>query len=205
MGGDDATVAYPLFQAENRGSIPTSPLQLRVGRISHETFRALNRLWHSRLPECNNAFEGVGICYGMEFEGRYYAVSYWSHPVSASIDSDGCYELRRMAVGPLAPRHTPSRFLSVMVKLLRKDRPTLNRLISYQDTDVHQGTIYKASGWTPTHWGDRARWDTNKNRVRVNGPATGPKIRWEKVLGPARLPRKEKMPDNKKCQGALPL
>ena len=185
MSGDDVRVAYPLFQEEGGGAIPTSPLQLLIGHISHPKFLELNKLWHSRLPLCENAWRGVGVCFGAEFKGRYYAVAYWSHPVSASIDHHGCYELRRMAICNDAPRYTASRFLAIMVKLLRKQMPTLNRLISYQDTDVHKGTIYKASGWKRIDGvhhkirHDKGRRDGGYRNAPV---ATGHKIRWELAL-----------------------
>lgn len=179
--GDDVTVAYPLFQAESGGSTPTSPLQLQVGSISTQKFLELNKLWHSRLPLVGNAFKGVGQCYGAEYDGKYYAVAYWSNPVSCSIKEPDTYELRRMAVGPDAPKYTATRFLAIMIRLLKKHRPTLTKLISYQDTEVHTGTIYKASGWVAEYETKFSSWTRNK-RQRNDEQSKAAKIRWAKEL-----------------------
>ena len=39
--GERIRVVHPLFQVEGGGSIPTSPLQLTVGRIDKKLFKAL--------------------------------------------------------------------------------------------------------------------------------------------------------------------
>jgi hypothetical protein len=48
--GEGVTVAYPLFQEEGGGSIPTSPLQFEIMEIDIHRAQKLNSLWHSRLP-----------------------------------------------------------------------------------------------------------------------------------------------------------
>lgn len=68
-----------------------------------------------------------------------------------------------------------------MVKLIRKRFPKITKLISYQDTAVHKGTIYKASGWNNTTSTEFLSWTTN-NRRRNKEQATGKKVRWEYVL-----------------------
>lgn len=176
MSADDVRVAYPLFQAERSGSIPTSALQLFIGEIDRDLFRRLNRLWHSRLPECGNLHSGV--CYGAQFDGVYYAVAWWSTPVARLLNNLGIYELRRMAVADDAPKNTASRFLAVMVRLLRKSHPQYTRLISYQDTEVHTGTIYKAAGWKMTHTTNGDEW-TRPNRKRKPTQSNAAKHRWE--------------------------
>ena len=179
--GDSIRVVHPLFPTEGGGSIPTSPLQFHIGKIERKVFAKLNHAWHSRLPNVGNCT--IGICYGAEFQGIFYAVAWWSHPVNAQLTDGKTFELRRMAVCHDAPKNTPSRFLSVMVRMLRKERPELCKLLSYQDTEVHTGTIYRASGWTAKAlskghswtWGDKA---TN-GRVRNPEQSIADKIRWE--------------------------
>jgi hypothetical protein len=60
--------------------------------------------------------------------------------------------------------------------------PDVIRLISYQDTEVHHGTIYKAANWVlanlPTEGND---WDTG-TRVRNKAQSSAPKARWEMEL-----------------------
>ena len=65
-----------------------------------------------------------------------------------------------------------------MKRLIKKARPEITKLISYQDTGVHLGTIYKASGWQiggmkkniGTGWGTR-----NRPAMQTDSD----KIRWE--------------------------
>ena len=184
MSADGIRVVHPLFPVEGGGANPTSALQLHIGKITRPLFAQLNGHWHSRLPNVGNCT--IGLCYGAEFSGIWYAVAWWSHPVNAQLTDGKTWELRRMAVSSDAPKNTPSRFLSIMVRMLRKERPELTKLISYQDTEVHTGTIYKASGWrnaalSKSHswtWGDK----TKNGRVRNPQQSTADKIRWELSL-----------------------
>jgi hypothetical protein len=180
---DDAMVACPLFQGEYGGSKPTSALQLRIVRIDSKIAAELNRRWHSRLPEIPN----FKMCeaFAAEFGNLYYAVALWSTPSNQNMFLAGCYELRRFAISPDAPKNTASRMLSVMKKMIHQRMPHIKRLISYQDTEVHSGTIYKASGWKcagKTHKGSACGWDNNvRFRFESNGkkPLHSIKHRWE--------------------------
>jgi len=178
---DDVRVAYPLFQTVDGGSSPTSALQLRVARIGVERAVRLNRAWHSRLPEMTNAFT-CRVCYGAAWEDRYYAIAMWSDPVARMLNGRGWLELRRMAIADDAPPNTASRMLSVMARMIRKDLPDVKHLISYQDTEVHTGTIYKAAGWikgnvSETGWGWESRPDRQQKPI-----APGAKVRWERAI-----------------------
>jgi hypothetical protein len=148
----------------------------------------LNRAWHSRLPRF-----GTGcikrqpyLCYGAEFAGRWYAVAIWSNPVARLLPQWEWLELRRLAVGPDAPRNTASRMLGVMARLIRKARPAVVRLISYQDVDAHTGAIYRAAGWTSAILSkpSQTKWDASHKRPRPASQSTAAKIRWEKILCP---------------------
>jgi hypothetical protein len=156
-----------------------------------EQARELNGRWHSRLPRIGDPPNVMrhAPCFAASFGGVPFAVAIWSHPVNRRLPQKEWLELRRLADSPAAPRNTASRFLAVMTRLLRAEYPELSRLISYQDTEVHTGAIYRAAGWTPTV---RSKWNPwNKPRSRnLNGrPRTRPecqskadKQRWEKVL-----------------------
>ncbi len=184
----DLRVAYPLFQAEGGGSIPTSALQLRFEEIHVKRARDLNALWHSRLPVYDTGFcLNSTISYGAEFEGVYYAIAIWTNPVAAALPQYEWLELRRMAISDDAPKNTASRMLGFMAKDIRKRFPQVVRLISYQDCEAHAGTIYKAAGWqaTVTHKGGswnrpNAKNRNGKPRTRPDkNNATGAKQRWE--------------------------
>lgn len=184
---DDARVAYPLFQAEYGGSTPTSTLQLRIHRMEKARAVKLNALWHSVLPYIP-AFH-VEIAYGAESGGKCYAVALWGRPVARTICDKGWLELRRMAIADDAPKNTASRMLAIMTREIRKTRPDICRLISYQDTARHKGTIYKAAGWVPVdmssspiNWGGAAQTKKPPTRERKAIIADAPKVRWEYAL-----------------------
>jgi len=180
MNGD-AEVAYPLFQMGNGGSIPTSPLQFEICIISTETAKKLNRKWHSRLPIITNPHSGHSVCYGAIYEGIYYACAIWTDPIARAFNHKGYLELRRMAICNDAPKNTASRMLKIMGILIKKKFPNIIKLISYQDTEVHKGTIYKANGWIEAN---RKKvglkgWNSRKRNIMQT---TSDKIRWEKEI-----------------------
>ena len=190
-GGDSARVAYPLFQEEDGGANPTSPLQFEIIEIDRYKAQELNRQWHSRLPEYNTGFcLNSIVSYGAISNNKYYAVAIWTNPVAAALPQHKWLELRRMAICSDAPKNTASRMISIMTKLIKKKFPHVIKLISYQDCETHQGTIYKASGWTIGNYHSGGSWN-RPNAKNLNGKprtrpdlnqATGAKIRWEKDL-----------------------
>ncbi len=190
---DDVRAAYPLFQAEGGGATPTSALSFTLCEIEPAKARELNRLWHSMLPDfpMPSFFASARtVCYGADFDGNWYAVAIWTAPVAANRmkNAEGFLELRRFAIAPDAPKNTASRLLRIMASLVKKKFPSVTRLISYQAVSVHEGTIYKAAGWTPTLKSKFTKWKTRtagkkKARGRRNAPQTeSDKVRWEKEL-----------------------
>jgi hypothetical protein len=181
---DSARVAHPLFQAGDGGSNPASTLQasdLVFEPCDKKFALALNRKWHSRLPEL--AFIGIKYAFHARFRDTTIAVAVWSGPVARMLPKNWL-ELRRMACSPEMPKNGASAFLSWMVRYLMKHSDS-ERFISYQDTDVHQGTIYRASGWTAASQSRRGdSWKREcRERKNLNGDETiaSPKIRWERV------------------------
>jgi hypothetical protein len=182
--GDSTRVVHPLFQTEDGGSIPTSPLQLHVGRISVDLAIALNAKWHSRLPivDKSNVIRTKQLaCYGAEFGNVWYASAIWTNPVARLLNNRSWMELRRLALAPDAPANSGSRLLRIMVSQIRREYPQVVKVISYQDTDVHLGTIYAAAGWVAAAKSQDGGWD-RPNRSRKAAVAPGAKVRWEKDL-----------------------
>lgn len=179
---DEVMVNLPLFHSGNGGSIPTSALQFHFEAIHRDTFMPLNEAWHSRLPDCKSAFDG--FCFGALFDQEYWAVAWWSRPVARALNGKAWLELRRMAIRDGAPKNTASRMLGWMARNIRKSHREIEKLISYQDADVHTGTIYRAAGWTVGKIGERIdetkKWNNWKTREggRKN-QSTSPKHRWE--------------------------
>jgi hypothetical protein len=181
--GDDVRDAYPLFQEGRGGSTPTSPLLFRIEQLPFAEAKRLNKEWHSRLPRMGTGFvESMPfLCFGAMFEMRWYAVAIWSNPVARNLPQDTWLELRRLAIAPDAPKNTASRMLGVMARLIRKAKPHVERLVSYQDMEVHSGCIYKAAGWTKTSVSKNANWNM-PSRKRPLPQADSNKQRWELPL-----------------------
>lgn len=64
---------------------------------------------------------------------------------------NGMVELNRMAFSDALPRNSESRALSVAMRLLKKNYPSLEWIVSFADgTQCGDGTIYRASGFVLT-------------------------------------------------------
>jgi hypothetical protein len=141
----------------------------------------LNERWHSRLPNFTSPPERC-IAFGAEHDGLFYATAIWSPPLARMLNDTGRFELRRFAIADDAPRNTATRMLRVMGALLRKIRPDIRTLISYQDTSVHAGTIYKAAGWLPIAATSGQREWACKSRYARPVQSDSNKMRWEKRI-----------------------
>jgi hypothetical protein len=149
----------------------------------------MNRMWHSRLPDVGGFYIN-GLFFGGFFSETCYAVAGWSQPIAREFLGRNYFELRRFAIAPDAPKNTASRMIGFMVRYISRTMPNIVKLISYQDTAVHLGTIYKASGWKNAYYRDRGfekAWEKhprpcNTQTSGENGKINSPKIRWEKDL-----------------------
>jgi len=64
---------------------------------------------------------------------------------------NGFIELNRMAFGPLLPRNSESRALGVALRMIRREYPQIEWVLSFADgTQCGDGTIYRASGFVLT-------------------------------------------------------
>jgi hypothetical protein len=176
---ESVRVAYPLFQAEGGGSSPTSALQLFFREVTLPTAKALNALWHSRLPRYGSP--QCRIAYAAEYAGLFFAVAIWQRPLARRLPQYTWMELSRLAIAPDAPRNSASRMLAWMCRDVRRRFPEIEMAISYQDTEAHTGTIYRAAGWTATALGEGGEWSRPSRPTRkVQSAAL--KQRWEKKL-----------------------
>jgi hypothetical protein len=161
--------------------VPQSPRQFELVQIKAQLASELNLEWHSRLPiiHWSNIVRNKHYaCYGAMFDWQYFAVGIWSSPVSRSFDDKSVLELRRLAISDACPKFTATWMIGKMVKDITKNIPEIDRLISYQDMDVHTGTIYKAANWKMTYAKKyTGGWD--KSRIRLASQSTANKARWE--------------------------
>jgi len=169
---------FPLFYKEEHKPISAKDLEIVI--IKPQLASALNAKWHSTLPAIpwsNITRNRFYICFGALFAWRYYAVGIWSSPVNQHFDMNSTLELRRLAISSEAPKFMATRMISQMTKAIKKRFPTICKLISYQDTSAHKGTIYKAANWTAVHTTKFQPWDKSRNRNKPQSRAN--KIRWE--------------------------
>lgn len=191
ISGDSIRVVQPLFPVEGQGSIPMSPLQFEINETHYKTAKDLNKLWHSRLPIFETgAAPRFKANYAAIYKNIYFAVAIWGMPISPALPHHIWLELKRMAISPEAPKNTATRMIKIMTALIKKKLPEIVKLISYQDTESHFGTIYKASNWKigAYHKGGK---NINYNMKRnlqtddnLNKTGMAPKIRWEKQIRP---------------------
>jgi hypothetical protein len=119
-----------------------------------------------------------------KFEISKFKIPEFSTVDNISIDQYKVLELKRMAISSDSPKNTASRFIKIMTAIIKKNFCHIEKLISYQDIETHNGTIYKASGWYVGHFHKGGSWyRKNSGRLRpdLNG-AVGAKIRWEKRI-----------------------
>ena len=149
----------------------------------------LVREWHSRLP---NTQKGPWqFAFKSHLGGLTFAVALWNNPSARTLPNHWL-ELRRMACAPYAPKYTASHMLGKMVKYFKTHYPEREKLISYQDLDVHDGIIYKASNWIPEYFSRPRTRDRSKPRkgtkrnyrsdINTKAVASSGKIRWAYYL-----------------------
>ena len=177
--------AAPLFFVPS--DAPTRARFLDCEKCSVDLARSLISKWHSRLPKTQPA--PWMHSFRAHYNDTTYAVALWNNPSARTLPNDWI-ELRRMAVASDAPHCTASWFLAAMEKWIRENtnHPVM---ISYQDTAVHAGTIYKAAGWVATN---RTKYRVrDRSKLRPNGRIyrkkqhgvevdASEKVRWQKTL-----------------------
>lgn len=174
----------PLFYGEVPA--PRKASELTLERVEPIVAVRFVRAWHSRLPKCQAG--PWMLAYVMHYQQTAFGAALWHNPSARTLPADWL-ELRRMVVAADAPPHAASWMLGKMRRDIRATMPNITRLISYQDEEVHTGTIYRAAGWVPA-WRTKPRQrDRTPNRVGtsrayrsdLNGPAPSAagKTRWE--------------------------
>ena len=185
---DTERMCEPLLCFGITPKLPGKASQLCLVVCSVEHARGLVKKWHSRLPVTQPS--PWRFAFAAQYDGLTYAVALWNNPSARTLPSHWL-ELRRMAVSSDAPHCTASWFLGAMLRFFRTHEMSAEKLISYQDCDVHRGTIYKAAGWhvayvskprvrdrsTKRPSGRMYRWNINSD-----APDAAGKARWEICL-----------------------
>lgn len=154
--GDSSIIEQDLFQSQDGGVIPTSPLQLHFRRIqvanANRVFEK-NHYAHRAVP--------ISECFGAYLKDKLQtlvgAISY-GKPSSSSLCSGCCgkehshriFELNRLWMADICPRNSESRFIAWSLRILKQLHPEWI-IVSYADTEQgHTGAIYRATGWVYT-------------------------------------------------------
>ena len=184
---DSDRLLMPIFQPKEI-TIPNKASDLTLVRCGIDSARLLIGKWHSRLP---NTQKGPWqFAFAAHYDGIIYGVALWHNPSARTLPSHWL-ELRRLAISPDAPHCSASWMLGAMIKWFRANHPHREKAISYQDMQVHTGTIYKAAGWIAAYTSKarvRNRSTTRPSgrmyRTSINGgaPDVAAKTRWEKIL-----------------------
>jgi len=168
----------------NERAAPASPRLMALRTIGVRHAMAYNEMWHSRLPatvEGNLLRNTRSVFYGAEYLDHCFASAMWTDPVANNrLSKDFVWlELRRLAIAPDAPKFTATWMISKMVKDIKSRFPEVSRLVSYQDTEVHTGTIYAAANWVSDSINSGTDWN---NRKRNKPQSTAAKKRWVYAL-----------------------
>jgi hypothetical protein len=161
---------------------PTSPKQMKLLEVGVKYAMQKNELWHSRLPvtsHSNMIRNAHKVFYGAEYMDNCFAVGMWTDPVAGNRMSKNevWLELRRLAIAPNAPKYTATWIIAKMIKDIKIRFPDITMLISYQDVEVHTGTIYSAANWVKDKITKGTDWTTSK-RIRNKTQTTADKVRW---------------------------
>lgn len=175
----------PLFTPDEYDP-PSKATGLTLEPCPPDVARRYIAAWHSRLPRTQTGPWKLGFV--AHHHHTCYGAALWHNPSARGLPQDWL-ELRRLAIPDDAPPHTASWMLGAMRKWVRANMPEVPRLLSYQDTEVHTGTIYKAAGWEPAYVSKPRQRDRTPNRVGtrrayrsdLNGaaPSGAGKVRWE--------------------------
>jgi len=171
-------IQEPLFY-QGDFNTPITTKELSVNIIKPQLASKLNKQWHSRLPMIhwsNIVRNRYYVCYGISHNGIWIGCAIWSSPVNQNFDIVSTLELRRLAISELCPKNTATFAIGKMIKDIKKRLPLVSKLISYQDKEVHTGTIYKAANW---YIDAETKFNTwNKSRNRAADQSKADKIRW---------------------------
>jgi hypothetical protein len=160
FGGDSSTVELPLFQGEDGGAIPTSPLQTKdknfrgwlVERCFRRHIEGFIEKWHysksirgCTTDYCYRLKDSCGLMIGAMFYGKLAMVGQWKR---FSNDPARVIELRRLCLIDATPKNAESFFISKSLRLLRKNWRSDGIIVSYSDLEYgHTGIIYRASNF----------------------------------------------------------
>jgi hypothetical protein len=151
------------------GSIPTSPLQfcnLNVKKISFFMGKEFVKKYHY-----TGGIKG-SITYGLFSDYKLIGVCAFATPSSENVCASvfgiepkrSVTELHRLVLLDWAPKNSESWFISRALKLLKKDKPFYNAVLSFADiNEGHSGIIYQATNAIYTGTSNKSKFYLDQN------------------------------------------
>ena len=169
------TGKQPLLFSSN--NIRLSECSVRRTR-SYTLVKKLIRLWHSRLPNAPAGFRVAFLI--VDKNENPIGVATFGRPVARLEEQLTTLELTRLAHAPNAPKNMGTWALARMREWIRENMIEVERIISYQDADYHDGALYKADNWEMVY--EKHQEHTWTNRPGRKGTERQHKIKWEYML-----------------------
>lgn len=128
---------------------------LRVAPISSAAANALIRKLHYSRKVVVNSQLHLGVFLGTRLEGAMqFGPSLDRRKLMGLVEGtkwNGFLELNRLAFSDNLPRNSESRALGVAMRLIRREYPHVEWIVSFADaTQCGDGTIYRAAGFVLT-------------------------------------------------------
>lgn len=128
---------------------------LKVAPIASADARRLVKRLHYSGKVANNSQLHLGVFWKGKLEGAMqFGPSLDKRKLQGLVEGttwDGFLELNRMAFSERLPRNSESRALAVALRMIRKNYPHIQWIVSFADgAQCGDGTIYRASGFVLT-------------------------------------------------------
>lgn len=125
---------------------------LKIARIESSLANAFVKKWHYSGKVVNNSSLHFGVFYENSLHGvMSFGCSMDKNRMIGLVTNtkwNGFLELNRMAFDDFLPKNSESRALSVALKLIKKNNPSIKWIVTFADaTQCGDGTIYRASGF----------------------------------------------------------
>jgi hypothetical protein len=123
--------------------------------ISRDVANECVKKFHYSGKVVNNSQLHIGVFWNGALEGAMqFGPSLDKSKIQGLVERtpwNGFLELNRMAFGPALPVNSESRALAVAMRIIKKNAPHIEWIISFADaTQCGDGTIYRASGFLLT-------------------------------------------------------
>lgn len=177
-----------------------TPKDIHIAPISSQDAAALVKRVHYSGKIVMNSQLHLGAFLGGKLEGvMSFGASMDKRRIVGLVRDtkfNDFLELNRMAFTDRLPHNSESRALSVAMRIIRKQYPNIEWVVSFADgTQCGDGTIYRASGFVLVH--------INKNKTLLRMPDGS--IVADKTLGDKPGPKGMHGASYARSQGATPL